>query len=145
MKQNFPNYWEKGVTLSFLRRFKNETDWQVVMMAILFIVIFWVSSDASAIDISGEDLSGDLETVGSLFKTADTITFAWLAPFAAGVFGIIGCVGLIRSHFVLFILGFAAVILILLVPKIVSEVRKKGGDSVLGTQIIIESKDRYNV
>ncbi|MBY0316361.1 MAG: hypothetical protein K2Q26_12615 [Bdellovibrionales bacterium] len=131
--------------MSFLEKFKNDPHLDVILVAILFVIVFWMSSTASAMNISGEDLSGDLETVGSLFKTADTITFAWLAPFAAGIFGIIGCIGLIRSHFVLFILGFAAVILILLVPKIVSEVRKKGGDSVLGAQVIFERKECRHV
>jgi len=131
--------------LSFLEKFKNNLDLQAILVAILIIITFWISSTALAVNISGEDLSGDLETVGSLFKTADTITFAWLAPFAAGVFGIIGCIGLIRSHFVLFILGFAAVILILLVPKIVNEVRRKGGDSVLGAKVIYEVKESHHV
>lgn len=131
--------------MSFLEKIKNRDDWHVTILMILFLIIIWTTTDAQAMNISGEDLSGDLETVGSLFKTADTITFAWLAPFAAGIFGIIGCIGLIRSHFVLFILGFAAVILILLVPKIVSEVRRKGGDSILGAQVIYEIKDRHRV
>lgn len=131
--------------MSFLEKFKKDSDLQVILVAILFVIIFWMSSTASAMNISGEDMSNDLETVGSLFKTADTITFAWLAPFAAGIFGIIGCIGLIRSHFVLFILGFAAVILILLVPKIVNEVRRKGGDSILGAQVIYEMKESRRV
>ncbi len=131
--------------MSIFDKFKKNSDIQVILVAILFVIVFWMSSTASAMNISGEDLSGDLETVGSLFKTADTITFAWLAPFAAGVFGIIGCIGLIRSHFVMFILGFAAVILILLVPKIVNEVRRKGGDSVLGAQVIYELRELKNV
>ena len=97
------------------------------------------------IEINGDDLSSDLETVGSLFKTADTITFGWVSPFASGIFGIIACIGLVRSHFVLFITCLIAAILILLVPKIVGEIKKKGGDSILKSIYEYQVIEGYNV
>lgn len=91
---------------------------------------------AHAVDIPGADFSGELDTLGSITKTTDKITFGWIRPFAAGIFLIIGCVGLVRSNFLLLILGFGATLIILLTPKIVKEIGKKGGDSILsGTPI----------
>ena len=103
---------------------------------ILFVILFaWglmlLAFKAHAVDIPGSDFSGDLETLGSITKTSDKIAFGWIRPFAAGIFLIIGCVGLIRSHFLLLILGFGAALIILLTPKIVKEISKKGGDSIL--------------
>lgn len=100
-----------------------------------FVLLIWCvlvfAVKAHAVDIPGSDFSGDLETLGSITKTSDKIAFGWVRPFAAGIFLIIGCVGLVRSHFLLLILGFSAALIILLTPKIVKEISKKGGDSIL--------------
>jgi hypothetical protein len=97
---------------------------------IVMLVLSYVAT-ASAVDIPGSDFSGDLETLGSIAQTTDKIAFGWIRPFAAGIFLIIGCVGLVRSHVLLLILGFGAALLILLTPKIVKEIGKKGGESIL--------------
>lgn len=118
--------------MSFLSRINDKLriNWSLISSIFLFIFVCCIGFSALGIEINGDDLSSDLETVGSLFKTADTITFGWVSPFAAGIFGIIACIGLVRSHFMLFITCLVAAILILLVPKIVGEIKKKGGDSI---------------
>ena len=105
-------------------------DWFFYIIILLLAILF-LSTKSWAVDLPGEDFSGDLDTLGSIAQTTDTIAFGWIRPFAAGVFLIIGCVGLVRSHFLLLAMGFGAALLILLTPKIVKEIRKKGGDSVL--------------
>lgn len=118
------------------KKFLKMFNWDLLTLIALLSIVLFLSSKASAINISGEDISGDMETVGSLFKTADTMTFGWAAPIIAGLFIMIGCVGLIRSNFMVFFLCFTAAILILLVPKIVSEIRRKGGDSVINAKVL---------
>lgn len=113
---------------SFLKLSKEE---KLFFFVLLIWCVLAISLKAHAVDIPGSDFSGDLETLGSITKTSDKIAFGWIRPFAAGIFLIIGCVGLIRSHFLLLILGFGAALIILLTPKIVKEISKKGGDSIL--------------
>ncbi|MGE3682701.1 MAG: hypothetical protein AB7G93_13330 [Bdellovibrionales bacterium] len=108
-------------------------------LLVLIVLALLAASRAHAVDIPGSDFSGDLETLGSIAQTTDTIAFGWIRPFAAGVFLIIGCVGLVRSHFLLLVLGFGAALIILLTPKIVKEIGKKGGSSILSS---IESEYR---
>lgn len=114
----------------------------------LLILLVWsvlvFSLKVHAVDIPGSDFSGDLETLGSITKTSDKIAFGWVRPFAAGIFLIIGCVGLVRSHFLLLILGFSAALIILLTPKIVKEISKKGGDSIL-SQLSTPSIEVFHV
>ena len=126
--------------MRFLRKIYNilREDWLLTLSILFCILVFLVGFGALAVEINGDDLSSDLETVGSLFKTADTITFGWISPFAAGIFGIIACIGLVRSHFMLFITCLVAAILILLVPKIVGEIKKKGGDSIFESVYIYQ-------
>lgn len=100
------------------------------VLGILGLAIF-LAARAHAVDIPGSDFSGDLETLGSIAQTSDKIAFGWIRPFAAGIFLVIGCVGLVRSHFLLLVLGFGAAVIILLTPKIVKEINKKGGESIL--------------
>ncbi len=103
------------------------------LMYLIFLVlgILLFAAKSHAVDIPGSDFSGELDTLGSITKTTDKITFGWIRPFVAGVFLIIGCVGLVRSHFLLLALGFGAALIILLTPKIVKEIGTKGGDSIL--------------
>lgn len=126
--------------MKILRKILKIFNWDLMTLLLLLAFVLFLSSKASAINISGEDISGDMETVGSLFKTADTMTFGWASPLIAGIFIIIGCVGLIRSNFMVFFLCFTAAILILLVPKIVSELRRKGGDSVINANAVFLEK-----
>ncbi len=104
---------------------------KIFVLVLLIWCVLAVALRAHAVDIPGSDFSGDLETLGSITKTSDKIAFGWIRPFAAGIFLIIGCVGLVRSHFLLLVLGFSAALIILLTPKIVKEISKKGGDSIL--------------
>lgn len=106
-------------------------DERLLFISIIVLGIILVAFRAHAVDIPGSDFSGELDTLGSITKTTDKITFGWIRPFAAGVFLIIGCVGLVRSHFLLLVLGFGAALIILLTPKIVKEIGVKGGDSIL--------------
>jgi hypothetical protein len=101
------------------------------LFLVIVVLAFLYVARAGAVDIPGSDFSGDLETLGSIAQTTDHIAFGWIRPFAAGIFLIIGCVGLVRSHVLLLILGFGAALLILLTPKIVKEIGKKGGESIL--------------
>lgn len=109
-------------------------DERLLFLSILVLGIILMAFRAHAVDIPGSDFSGELDTLGSITKTTDKITFGWIRPFAAGVFLIIGCVGLVRSHFLLLVLGFGAALIILLTPKIVKEIGVKGGDSILSMQ-----------
>lgn len=120
-------------------------NWDLFTLFILLAITLFLSSKASAINISGQDISGDMETVGSLFKTADTVAFAWASPMLAGIFIIIGCIGLVRSNFMVFFLCFTATILLLLLPRIVGEIRKKGGDSVINSKVEFVVKDQKYV
>ena len=124
--------------MTFLRKIDNflGIDWQLITVLLFIALIMSISFESLAVDINGEDLSGDMETIGSLFKTADAITFGWVSPFAAGIFVIIASVGLVRSHFMLFATCMLAAMLILLVPKIVGEIKKKGGESVLTSEYV---------
>ncbi len=106
-------------------------DERLLFISIIVLGVILVAFRAHAVDIPGSDFSGELDTLGSITKTTDKITFGWIRPFAAGVFLIIGCVGLVRSHFLLLVLGFGAALIILLTPKIVKEIGVKGGDSIL--------------
>jgi hypothetical protein len=106
-------------------------DERLLFLFIIVLGVILVAFRAHAVDIPGSDFSGELDTLGSITKTTDKITFGWIRPFAAGVFLIIGCVGLVRSHFLLLVLGFGAALIILLTPKIVKEIGVKGGDSIL--------------
>lgn len=106
-------------------------DERLLFLSIIVLGVILVAFRAHAVDIPGSDFSGELDTLGSITKTTDKITFGWIRPFAAGVFLIIGCVGLVRSHFLLLVLGFGAALIILLTPKIVKEIGVKGGDSIL--------------
>jgi hypothetical protein len=100
---------------------------------LILLALLLMTTRAHAVDIPGQDFSRELETLGSIAQTGDTIAFGWVRPFAAGVFLIIGCFGLVRSHFLLLVLGFGAAVIILLTPKIVKEISKKGGSSVLSS------------
>lgn len=106
-------------------------DERLLFLSIIVLGVILMAFRAHAVDIPGSDFSGELDTLGSITKTTDKITFGWIRPFAAGVFLIIGCVGLVRSHFLLLVLGFGAALIILLTPKIVKEIGVKGGDSIL--------------
>lgn len=112
---------------------KLRRDEKLMFLAIIVLGFILIAVRAHAVDIPGSDFSGELDTLGSITKTTDKITFGWIRPFAAGIFLIIGCVGLIRSHFLLLVLGFSAALIILLTPKIVKEISVKGGDSVLSS------------
>lgn len=125
---------------SFGKLSKEEKLFFLILVVWLILVM---SIKAHAVDIPGSDFSGDLETLGSITKTSDKIAFGWIRPFAAGIFLIIGCVGLIRSHFLLLILGFGAALIILLTPKIVKEISKKGGDSILSQMAVPGSGNLY--
>lgn len=105
-------------------------DDRVFFVVLILIAILLSVARVQAADIPGQDFSRELETLGSIAQTGDTIAFGWVRPFAAGVFLIIGCVGLVRSHFLLLVLGFGAAVIILLTPKIVKEISKKGGSSI---------------
>ncbi|OYZ24111.1 MAG: hypothetical protein B7Y39_02615 [Bdellovibrio sp. 28-41-41] len=89
-------------------------DERLLFISIIVLGVILVAFRAHAVDIPGSDFSGELDTLGSITKTTDKITFGWIRPFAAGVFLIIGCVGLVRSHFLLLVLGFGAALIILL-------------------------------
>lgn len=110
---------------------KLRRDEKVLFVAIFVLCLMLLTCKAHAVDIPGSDFSGELSTLGSITKTTDKITFGWIRPFAAGIFLIIGCVGLVRSHFLLLVLGFGAALIILLTPKIVKEISEKGGNSIL--------------
>lgn len=118
-------------------------DERLLFISIIVLGIILVAFRAHAVDIPGSDFSGELDTLGSITKTTDKITFGWIRPFAAGVFLIIGCVGLVRSHFLLLVLGFGAALIILLTPKIVKEIGVKGGDSILSMQSHSYLEQRY--
>lgn len=124
--------------LSRLRR-----DEKLMFLAIIVLGIVLMTARAHAVDIPGSDFSGELDTLGSITKTTDKITFGWIRPFAAGVFLIIGCVGLVRSHFLLLVLGFGAALIILLTPKIVKEIGVKGGDSILSQMTVPKLERSY--
>jgi hypothetical protein len=104
---------------------------RIFILVLTLLILLLLSFRAHAVDIPGQDFSGELETLGSIAQTGDTIAFGWIRPLAAGVFLIIGCIGLVRSHFLLLVLGFGAAVIILLTPKIVKEISKKGGSSIL--------------
>ena len=110
---------------------KLRRDEKFLFITVIILCAIFMGLKAHAVDIPGSDFSGDLETLGSITKTTDKITFGWIRPFAAGIFLIIGCVGLVRSHFLLLVLGFGAALIILLTPKIVKEISEKGGNSIL--------------
>ena len=133
--------------MPFLRKVNEfiESEWHLVLVLLFISFVMSVSVDALAVDITGEDLSGDMETVGSIFKTADTIAFGWIAPLAAGIFGIIASIGLVRSQFMIFITCMVAALIILLVPKIVGEIKRKGGESVLSSEYSAEVRVIKNV
>lgn len=116
---------------------------KMFFLVLLLWLILAFTIRAHAVDIPGSDFSGDLETLGSITKTSDKIAFGWIRPFAAGIFLIIGCVGLVRSHFLLLVLGFGATLIILLTPKIVKEISKKGGDSILSQMNIRAQEASY--
>ena len=118
----------ESIRLGFAKIPRDEKLLFLVMLLLGFLLL---TMKAHAVDIPGSDFSGELDTLGSITKTTDKITFGWIRPFAAGIFLIIGCVGLVRSHFLLLVLGFGAALIILLTPKIVKEIGKKGGDSIL--------------
>lgn len=110
---------------------KLRRDERILFVTVLILAAVLFAMRAHAVDIPGSDFSGELSTLGSITKTTDKITFGWIRPFAAGIFLIIGCVGLVRSHFLLLVLGFGAALIILLTPKIVKEISEKGGNSIL--------------
>lgn len=112
-------------------------------LVLLLLGLLLFTLRAHAVSIPGSDFSGELETLGSITKTTDKITFGWIRPFAAGVFLIIGCVGLVRSNFLLLVLGFGATLIILLTPKIVKEISKKGGDSILSHMHVPQLERAY--
>lgn len=114
---------------SGVSKLSREDKFFFLILLLLGLLLFTLR--AHAVDIPGSDFSGELDTLGSITKTTDKITFGWIRPFAAGIFLIIGCVGLVRSNFLLLVLGFGATLIILLTPKIVKEIGKKGGDSIL--------------
>lgn len=118
-------------------------DERLLFLSIIVLGFILVAFRAHAVDIPGSDFSGELDTLGSITKTTDKITFGWIRPFAAGVFLIIGCVGLVRSHFLLLVLGFGAALIILLTPKIVKEIGVKGGDSILSMHSPLALELRY--
>lgn len=118
-------------------------DERLLFLSIIILGIILITVRAQAVDIPGSDFSGELDTLGSITKTTDKITFGWIRPFAAGVFLIIGCVGLVRSHFLLLVLGFGAALIILLTPKIVKEISVKGGDSILSMKTSPTQEKRY--
>lgn len=129
--------------MRILKKLLKIFNWDLMTLLMLLVFVLFLSSKASAINISGEDISGDMETVGSLFKTADTVTFGWAVPLIAGIFIIIGAVGLVRSNFMVFFLCFTAAILILLIPKLVTELRRKGGDSVINAKQVYLQETKH--
>jgi hypothetical protein len=112
----------------------------VILILLSFLLL---ASGAQAVDIPGQDFSRDLETLGSIAQTGDTIAFGWIRPFCAGVFLIIGCIGLVRSNFMLLATGFGAAVVILLVPKIIKEISKKGGSSIFSISQPVAGNYRY--
>ena len=127
----------------WLDRFEFNIDWHFLIVLLLIAFTLMTAASAFAVDLSGEDLSGDMEAVQSLFVTADTVLFGWIRPFAAAIFGFIGCVGLIRSNFLMFCLGFAVSAIVLLIPQIVHEFEKSGKKGIFSKVTIERSLDRY--
>lgn len=116
---------------------------RLFFLILILLSLLLLATRAHAVDIPGQDFSRELETLGSIAQTGDTIAFGWIRPFAAGVFLVIGCVGLVRSHFLLLALGFGAAVIILLTPKIVKEISKKGGSSVLSSTMSVSGSSSY--
>ncbi len=91
---------------------------------VLGLVIMMAASAASGSDIpvSGDDISGDLEAIGTVVKTADTIIFGWVTKIIAGAFLISAGLAIKSTRVALASLCFLASMLLIFTPWIVNNV-----------------------
>ena len=93
----------------------------------LLPLILISASALARISIPGTDESGDLETLGIMAKTFDTVIFTWGAKIAAAVVFLLAGWAIKENRLGMALMCLCAGFLILFAPKLATEIQTMAG------------------
>jgi hypothetical protein len=100
------------------------------MKNLIFLSILLFGGMALANQLPGNDITPQLETVGTIVRTGETLVFNWFSTFIAAIFIISSAVALKNMKFLAAGLCLVAGMIIVFTPSLINQIKSTENSSI---------------